>query len=134
MKTAPDAAHAAGVSYRQLDYWSRIGFIVPITEANGHGSRRGYDDVDVRRLMIAKRLLDHGFTLDRVRTALNFSRETLSVMPVDDAYLMIIDPHDGVRTVALVTRAQLCDALVTTLHGRNDPVTVINVAVKKETS
>lgn len=50
-----DAARSAGISYRQLDYWSRQGFIAPLVPATGSGSRRawGVDQVPVLRFLRA---------------------------------------------------------------------------------
>ena len=53
-------ARAAGVSYRQVDYWTRIGLVTPsINEGIGHGSRRQWsaDDLErVRRVAVASRI------------------------------------------------------------------------------
>jgi DNA-binding transcriptional MerR regulator len=38
---------AAGVTYRQLDYWCRAGLIRPTVAAAGHGSRRVWSAADV---------------------------------------------------------------------------------------
>lgn len=45
---------AAGITYRQLDYWTRAGHLVPIPgTGEGHGSRRRYpaDAIPQARLM-----------------------------------------------------------------------------------
>src|SRR4029453_8989307 len=37
------ACHAAGISYRQLDYWARTGLVVPsVRDASGSGTPRLY--------------------------------------------------------------------------------------------
>lgn len=38
--TTPQAAAEAGITFRQLDYWTRIGVAFPHAEARGQGSRR----------------------------------------------------------------------------------------------
>lgn len=50
--SAPEAAALAGVTYRQLDYWSRKGWVEPAhVERVSAGRRlRRYDDADVLRL------------------------------------------------------------------------------------
>lgn len=50
----------AGVTYRQLDYWTRQGLIHPTIPARGSGSKRRWtwDDVErARRLRLAARLV-----------------------------------------------------------------------------
>lgn len=44
-------AELSGASYRQLDYWARIGALRPEVEANGSGSRRRYT---VRQVALAR--------------------------------------------------------------------------------
>jgi DNA-binding transcriptional MerR regulator len=50
---------AAGVTYRQLDYWCRAGLVAPsISDAAGQGTRRGWSPADVaavRRLAVLSR-------------------------------------------------------------------------------
>lgn len=40
-----------GVSYRQLDYWTRHGWITPTVAANGSGSYRRWAKADRQRLV-----------------------------------------------------------------------------------
>lgn len=40
--SAPLVAEASGASYRQIDYWSRVGALVPAVDAKGSGSQRRY--------------------------------------------------------------------------------------------
>lgn len=51
--TTADAAEAAGVSYRQADYWLRTGVMKVLVAAEGSGSRRAWtqDDIDVLRVL-----------------------------------------------------------------------------------
>jgi DNA-binding transcriptional MerR regulator len=58
--SAPRAAHMTGLSYRQLDHWARTGFILPSVRAEGQGTRRAYNELDVFKLTVAKALLDAG--------------------------------------------------------------------------
>jgi hypothetical protein len=37
---SPQVCHAAGITYRQLDYWVRIDLLRPVNAAVGSGSRR----------------------------------------------------------------------------------------------
>src|SRR5690606_1423204 len=70
------AARAAGISYRQLDYWARTGLVEPtIRGAAGSGSQRLYGFRDILVLKLVKRLLDTGISLQQIRTAINQLRE-----------------------------------------------------------
>ena len=53
----PTAQRAAGITYRQLDYWARTGLVEPsIRSAAGSGSQRLYSFRDVLVLKVVKRL------------------------------------------------------------------------------
>jgi DNA-binding transcriptional MerR regulator len=70
------ACTAAGISYRQLDYWARTGLVEPsIRPAGGSGSTRLYGFRDILVLKIVKRLLDAGVSLQNIRTAVSHLRE-----------------------------------------------------------
>jgi DNA-binding transcriptional MerR regulator len=72
----PTACAAAGITYRQLDYWARTGLIEPsVRSATGSGSQRLYGFRDILILRVIKRLLDAGISLQQVRTAVNHLRE-----------------------------------------------------------
>lgn len=67
----PIACQAAGITYRQLDYWARTGLVVPsIRSAKGSGSQRLYSFKDILVLKVVKKLLDAGVSLQQVRTAI----------------------------------------------------------------
>ncbi|MFZ9542672.1 MAG: MerR family transcriptional regulator [Candidatus Nanopelagicaceae bacterium] len=69
------ACTAAGISYRQLDYWARTGLVEPtIRTATGSGSQRLYGFQDILVLKIVKRLLDTGVSLQNIRTAVTHLR------------------------------------------------------------
>lgn len=64
------AARAAGITYRQLDYWARTGLVEPtVRSATGSGSQRLYGFRDILVLKLVKRLLDTGISLQQIRTA-----------------------------------------------------------------
>ena len=72
----PVACGAAGITYRQLDYWARTGLVEPsIRTATGSGSQRLYSFRDVLVLKIVKRLLDTGVSLQQIRSAVSHLRE-----------------------------------------------------------
>jgi DNA-binding transcriptional MerR regulator len=41
MPTTEQVAHAAGITYRQLDHWTRRGYLRPVVVRNGFGSGQG---------------------------------------------------------------------------------------------
>jgi DNA-binding transcriptional MerR regulator len=70
------ACAAAGISYRQLDYWARTGLVEPtVRNASGSGSQRLYGFRDILVLKIVKRLLDAGVSLQNIRSAVTHLRE-----------------------------------------------------------
>ena len=72
----PTACSAAGISYRQLDYWARTELVEPsIRAASGSGSQRLYSFRDILVLKVVKRLLDTGISLQQIRTAVTHLRE-----------------------------------------------------------
>ncbi len=72
----PTACRAAGITYRQLDYWARTGLVEPgVRNASGSGSQRLYGFRDILVLKVVKRLLDTGVSLQQIRTAVSALRE-----------------------------------------------------------
>ncbi|PQZ88611.1 MerR family transcriptional regulator [Arthrobacter sp. MYb227] len=72
----PIVCKAAGITYRQLDYWARTGLVEPaVRNANGSGSQRLYGFRDILVLKVVKRLLDTGVSLQQIRTAVEHLRE-----------------------------------------------------------
>jgi DNA-binding transcriptional MerR regulator len=67
----PAVSELVGISYRQLDHWTRTGLVTPsVRQADGSGSQRVYGFEDLVRLRVIKRLLDAGVSLERIRAAL----------------------------------------------------------------
>jgi DNA-binding transcriptional MerR regulator len=72
----PTACAAAGITYRQLDYWARTGLVQPsVRAAHGSGSLRLYGFRDILVLKVVKRLLDTGISLQQIRAAVNHLRD-----------------------------------------------------------
>ena len=72
----PTACNAAGITYRQLDYWARTGLVEPsVRPAGGSGTQRLYGFRDILLLKIIKRLLDAGVSLQQIRQAVQHLRE-----------------------------------------------------------
>ena len=73
----PVACSAAGITYRQLDYWARTGLVEPsVRTAHGSGSQRLYSFRDILVLKVIKRLLDTGVSLANIRSAVEHLRES----------------------------------------------------------
>jgi DNA-binding transcriptional MerR regulator len=71
----PTACSAAGITYRQLDYWARTGLVEPsVRGASGSGTQRLYSFRDILLLKVIKRLLDAGISLQQIRTAVHHLR------------------------------------------------------------
>ena len=71
----PTACAAAGISYRQLDYWARTALVEPsVRSAHGSGTQRLYSFRDILLLKVVKRLLDTGVSLQNIRTAVSHLR------------------------------------------------------------
>ncbi|MBQ0854154.1 MerR family transcriptional regulator [Streptomyces sp. NPDC057621] len=72
----PTACAAAGITYRQLDYWARTGLVEPsVRAAYGSGTQRLYSFRDVVVLKIVKRFLDTGVSLQNIRTTVQHLKE-----------------------------------------------------------
>ncbi|MDR2930007.1 MAG: MerR family transcriptional regulator [Propionibacteriaceae bacterium] len=67
----PVACMAAGITYRQLDYWARTGLVEPeIRVAEGSGTQRLYSFRDILLLKVIKKLIDAGISLQQIRLAI----------------------------------------------------------------
>ncbi len=72
----PTACNAAGITYRQLDYWARTGLVEPsVRGAHGSGTQRLYSFRDILLLKVIKRLLDAGISLQQIRSAVTHLRK-----------------------------------------------------------
>ncbi|WP_457029957.1 MerR family transcriptional regulator [Kitasatospora sp. P5_F3] len=73
----PTACAAAGITYRQLDYWARTGLLEPsVRTAYPANSQRLYSFRDILLLKIVKKLLDTGVSLQNIRVAVSHLRGT----------------------------------------------------------
>ena len=72
----PIACRAAGITYRQLDYWARTGLVEPsVRPATGSGTQRLYSFRDILVLKVVKRLLVTGVSLQQIRSAVDHLHE-----------------------------------------------------------
>lgn len=101
------ACAAAGITYRQLDYWARTGLLIPsIRSATGSGSQRLYSFRDILVLRVIKRLLDTGVSLQNVRKAVEHLRER-GVEDLSEITLM----SDGASIFECVTEDEVIDIM-----------------------
>ena len=84
----PTVMKAAGITYRQLDYWARTGLVVPsVRDAGGSGTQRMYSFRDIVRCRIINKLLDAGISLPKIRKALEYVERELG-RPLEEVTLM----------------------------------------------
>ena len=103
----PIACNAAGITYRQLDYWARTGLVVPeVRGAKGSGSQRLYSFRDILLLKVIKRLLDAGISLNQIRTAIEHLRAR-GVQDLTEVTLM----SDGVSVFECTSDDEVIDLL-----------------------
>ena len=103
----PIACAAAGITYRQLDYWARTGLVEPsIRSASGSGSQRLYGFKDILVLRVVKRLQDTGISLQQIRSAVGYLREHGAT---DLAQVTLMS--DGVSVYACTSPDEVVDLL-----------------------
>lgn len=67
----PAVCQIAGITYRQLDYWTRTGLVESsVSSAAGSGTQRLYSFRDILIIKIIGQLLKAGISLQNVRKAL----------------------------------------------------------------
>ncbi len=98
---------AAGITYRQLDYWARTDLLPPsIKSAAGSGSQRLYSFRDILVLKIIKRLLDTGVSLQNIRAAVEHLRRR-GVADLESMTLM----SDGLSIYECTSPDEIIDLL-----------------------
>ncbi|WP_344863394.1 MerR family transcriptional regulator [Planomonospora alba] len=103
----PTACVAAGITYRQLDYWARTGLVEPtVRAAHGSGSQRLYGFRDILVLKVVKRLLDTGVSLQQIRIAVHHLRSR-TVSDLAQITLM----SDGASVYECTTPDEVIDLL-----------------------
>lgn len=103
----PQACKIVGVTYRQLDYWTRTGLVSPsLQAARGSGTQRLYSFNDLLQLKVIKSLTDAGASLQKVRQAIEYVRKNLSG---DPSSVTIV--ADGSGVYACTTDSEIIDLL-----------------------
>ncbi|MEL4359372.1 MULTISPECIES: MerR family transcriptional regulator [unclassified Luteococcus] len=103
----PVACRAAGITYRQLDYWARTGLVTPeIRGAEGSGTQRLYSFRDILMLKVIKRLIDAGISLQQIRVAIDHLHQR-GVQDLTQVTLM----SDGVSVYECTSDMEVVDLL-----------------------
>jgi DNA-binding transcriptional MerR regulator len=103
----PTACMAAGITYRQLDYWARTKLVEPsVRPASGSGSQRLYGFRDILTLKVVKRLLDTGISLQQIRAAVDYLRDQ-GASDITQVTLM----SDGASVYACTSADEVVDLL-----------------------
>ena len=106
----PQVCKIVGISYRQLDYWARTELVTPsLQPAQGSGSQRLYAFEDLVRLKLIKKLLDAGISLQRVREAVDYLRDTgqdMSDVTIASDGSSIFALHSANEVMDLLRRGQ----------------------------
>jgi DNA-binding transcriptional MerR regulator len=101
------ACMAAGITFKQLDYWARTGLVVPsVRAASSSGPQRLYGFRDILALKIVKRLLDTGISLQQIRAAVAYLRKQGAS---DVAQLTLMS--DGASVYACTSPDEVVDLL-----------------------
>ena len=103
----PQTCKIVGITYRQLDYWTRTGLVMPsVHEASGSGDQRLYSFNDLLQLKVIKQLTDAGASLQKVRQAIDYVRDE-----VDADWTKATIVTDGAGVYACTTDEEVFDIL-----------------------
>src|SRR5438093_7019985 len=103
----PQTCKIVGITYRQLDYWTRTGLVVPsVAAARGSGTQRLYSFNDLLQLKVIKSLTDAGASLQKVRQAIDYVRDHL-----EDDWSKVTIVTDGGGVYACTSDAEVVDLL-----------------------
>ncbi len=103
----PQTCKIVGITYRQLDYWTRTGLVIPsVAAATGSGSQRLYSFNDLLQLKVVKSLIEAGASLQKVRQAIDYVRNHLA-----DDWSKVTIVTDGAGVYACTSDAEVVDLL-----------------------
>ena len=99
--TTPQVCRMARVSFRQVDYWARIGLIAPDTPARGSGTQRRFTGAQARDIAMVGRLRELGVGLDAIEEVLALLRTTTegALVVIAPAFVRVVEPLDVARAV-----------------------------------
>jgi DNA-binding transcriptional MerR regulator len=103
----PQACKIVGITYRQLDYWTRTGLMIPtLQRAAGSGTQRIYSFNDLLQLKVIKSLSDAGASLQKIRQAIEYVRQNLA-----DDWSKLTIVTDGTGVYACTSDSEVVDLL-----------------------
>ena len=103
----PQACKIVGITYRQLDYWTRTNLVeASLRGAEGSGTQRLYSFNDLLQLKVIKRLTDAGASLGKVRQAIDYVRTNL-----EGDWVKATIATDGNGVYACTSDAEVLDLL-----------------------
>ena len=121
----PQACKIVGITYRQLDYWTRTRLVTPsIAAARGSGTQRLYSFNDLLQLKVIKELTDAGASLQKVRQSIDYVRDE-----IQGDWSSVTIATDGSRVYACTSDAEVLDLL---RSGQGVLGSVVAVAKVKE--
>lgn len=122
--TTAEVAKYTGFTVRQLDYWSKIGLVVPVNESSGPGTRRGYGFNNLLTLLFIRSLMAHGWSTHKSRRAVDILRIVL-VNPEPSVMFFNDEKHE--RVLAF-TKMDPDSEDFRTLLGNDQPTAIISIA------
>jgi DNA-binding transcriptional MerR regulator len=103
----PQTCKIVDITYRQLDYWTRTGLVIPsLQEAKGSGTQRLYSFNDLLQLKVIKSLTDAGASLQKIRQAIDYVQNHM-----DDDWSKVTLVTDGSGVYTLTTDQEVIDLL-----------------------
>ena len=103
----PQTCKIVGITYRQLDYWTRTGLVTPsLQEAQGSGTQRLYSFNDLLQLKVIKGLTDAGASLQKIRQAIDYVRNNVA-----DDWSKVTIVADGGGVYACTHDSEVVDLL-----------------------
>jgi len=102
--STPVVCKMARVSFRQVDYWTRIGLIAPEKPAHGSGSQRRFTGAQARDVAMIGRLRELGVGLDAIEEVLSLLRTTTegALVVIAPGFVRVVEPLD---VAAAITEA-----------------------------
>ncbi|MDD5621632.1 MAG: MerR family transcriptional regulator [Actinomycetota bacterium] len=101
-----------GITYKQLDYYDRTGFVKPsVNGAGGYGSRRMYDFNDLMKLKVIKKLMEAGISLQKLRRTKKYLDEYDNNTAAGNGLLKLTLISDGNTVYACDSDKAIVDTL-----------------------
>jgi DNA-binding transcriptional MerR regulator len=98
-----DVSDLSGATYRQIDYWCRMGLVCPsVRESTGSGAARLFSRADVLAVRLVKVLVANHLDHDVIRAALDHDLTRASFLWVQEAIVGKGDAWDLLEALAHV--------------------------------